>query len=702
VSGNGESSGYQEAVIKFMLNFKRSLHMKHLLRLLFIMMLGCSPMMATAQWQHIHQFQNTVSELQFHNINKGAVISGYDWLLVTDDGGLTFDTVLYRPAGVHSLNILDSSNIYIVSDNKLLHSADFGVNWDSVILPQPMTWIKLLNDTLIFGKVANTLYKSVNGGVTWQPILSGLSTIWFNYYFPHADTGYVQANDTIYLTTNGGSTWSIMTAPSGYGASFITDSIWYGAKGSANDSLTIIKTTDRGLTWSGPIWQGYNFHGYNHVNFVNENVGYITGFFLLQATTDGGQTWMMHYADSPPSSFCDYVLGSQFLNADTGFAWDACGLLYRTTHGTDTSIFVTSLFVYETLLYEPCGRSTLTVTLSNAPSDTLVVHFDAMYGTAANGVDFVHIPDSVIFLPGMQHAEIPIVVISDALTEGPEYFTIVIHNTLYSDTATFWIRDSVNNPFTYQLNHHELILCPNATSVQLNASPNGGAQPYSTIWYDTFGVLSQNASLVVQALPWHQTIFLEIADNSMCNAMLDSVKVYCFDSCNVVIQSSYPGQVPAGVPVTYTLQHSCPTSTTNNRWLINQQVYIQNTNQLVYTWTTTGPQQVNAIVDHPCGYLTTGIAVDVITGIGGAEAQGQLQLTPIENRIWMISGERLTSSLTLRVMDMGGRVVGQQILRPEGEHLNHTLDLHHLSVGVYLIDVVSENGFRLRERIVCW
>ncbi len=227
--------------------------------------------------------------------------------------------------------------------------------------------------------------------------------------------------------------------------------------------------------------------------------------------------------------------------------------------------------------------------------------------------------------------------------------------------------------------------------------------PYSITWYDSSGVLSQNSNLSLSLPgPYHHTIFVEITDNSICVPMLDSVKIWYYDSCSIAIQSSHPGQVPASVPVTYTLQHSCPTTALNNRWLINGSLYTQNTNQLVYTWNTIGQQQVNAMVVHPCGYLTTGIGVDVVTGIGEANLQSHLQLIPFENRTWKITGEQLPANLTLRILDMRGQLAGQHHLAPEGGHLNHTLNLHHLSKGLYLIDITSDNGFRFTEKIVCW
>jgi hypothetical protein len=125
--------------------------MKSLFRLVILLFVTIAPVVVNAQWDRITHFQNPVSETQFYNIHRGTVISGFNLLLVTKDGGISFDTVFYRSSGLsmRSLNLTDSDNIRFVSSDKLFHSADFEVTWDSIMLPQPMNQVRFLNDTLV-------------------------------------------------------------------------------------------------------------------------------------------------------------------------------------------------------------------------------------------------------------------------------------------------------------------------------------------------------------------------------------------------------------------------------------------------------------------------------------------------------------------------------------------------------------------------
>ena len=683
--------------------------MKKLTRLIFIIVMIIAPVVLKAQWQILNFSAAYPQETKFFDYNKGAVLTATT-LLLTTDGGVSFDTAFYRPDIVfpNSLNFIDSSTLCFLNNNKLFITSDFGTIWDSVMLPQNFNTIVYPNDTVFIGRAGSTLLRSNNRGITWQPILSGFSSILFSYEFPYSDTGYVQNVDTILITYDGGTTWSSQLAWPGFRIYFPSDSTWYGIQ-YMQDSIYIIKTTDKGATWT-LILQAYTpLTGVTCVRFPDKLTGYIGGSKsfsipvascgVVLGTGDGGDSWDWHMSHS---CFGEMVVDIHCLNPDTVYALDLNGVLFRTTNGTNYVRRVENIYA-TTPLYEPCGKGSLGINLNFPASDTLVVYFDTMYGTATNGVDFILIPDSVIFLPGMQFAGIPILVIDDTLTEGAEFFTVVINNTLYNDTATFWIHDEVPVPLSYQINPPERIVCPTSPPASFSIGLTGGATPYSVIWYDTSGILSQQHNLPDQPLlPWHRTIYIEIIDNALCTPILDSVKIYFFDSCSIAIQSSHLGPVPVGVPVTYTLHHDCPTATTNNQWLINQQGYAWNTNQMIYTWTSSGLQQVNAIVVHPCGNLITGIAVDVITGIEEKTTEANMMIKALEYQKWQIIGERLSGSLTLRVMNMKGQLVGRHHLATDGGNLNYTLDLNHLAGGIYLLDILSENGFRFSEKIVCY
>ena len=679
--------------------------MKTLFRLTLVLYVAIFPMVLNAQWHTVNQYLTHPIEVKFVDINLGAVLTPMS-LRLTTDGGVTFDTAFYRPdiAWGKSLNFIDSSTISFLKNNKLFISSDLGTTWDSVMLPHIFNNLVFLNDTNLIGKAGTSLLRSNNRGVTWQTVLTGLSSNWFSYEFPHPDTGYVHDADSIYLTYNGGSTWTSQPSLPGYTIYFPSDSTWFGIK-SGPDSIYVAKTTDRGTSWSF-IFQGfYGNSGYhfNLVRFANTQVGYIGGFGTILCTYDGGYTWVRHHNDlnGTISGFNDYINDIYCLNQDTVFAVELNGSLFRTTRGSDSTRRLIGLGA-TTPLYEPCGTGTLYVAINFPAKDTMVVHFDAMFGTATNGVDFVHIPDSVVFMPGMDVAEIPILVIDDTLVEGPEFFSVVIHNTLFKDTATFWIHDEVPVPFSYNLSPPERFVCWSATQTNFTANLTGGAWPYSVTWYDTFGILSQHNSLInLPIVPYHRTIYVEITDNSICQPLLDSVHLWYFDSCKVEIQSSHPGPVPVGVPVTYSLVHDCATAGMNNRWSINGQFLYFNTDQITHTWSQTGVNNLAIEVMHTCGHLQNELIEDVITSMEKLESNGTLQVSQTDNASWLLTGEGLPpGNLSLQVFDMGGRLIHQLQLHTDNGALQYTLSLPHKAQGIYLLHVVSDNEFSFREKIV--
>ncbi len=682
--------------------------MKTVCRLTFVLLMAFAPMVLHAQWSIINSGLGNVSQVKFYDANTGGAISPTT-LLLTTNGGITFDTAFYRAGYAinSSLSFIDATTLAIHRNNLLFTSSDWGVSWDSVILPHNFNNMVFLNDTTVIGKAGTSLLRSNNSGVTWITMLSGLSSTWFSYEFLHPDTGYVHDADSIYLTHNGGITWSSQPSWPGYRILFPSDSTWYGVK-STQDSLFIIKTTDQGANWAFSLQAYEPLIYFNSFDFADKETIYLGGYRsfsipvatcgVIMGTGDGGDTWQWH---DRYNCFLEMVTDIHCLNRDTVYALEFHGVIYRTTNGSDYTRRVSHVSA-TTPLYEPCGTGTLYVALNFPAQDTMVVHFDDMFGTATNGVDFVHIPDSVVFLPGMNIAEIPIVVIDDTIVEGPEFFSVVIHNTLFKDTATFWIHDEVPVPFSYSINPPERIICSQSIQTGFTANLTGGAWPHSVIWHDTSGILSQQNTLPDQPIvPYHRTIYVEITDNSICQPLLDSVQLWYLDSCKVEIQSSLPGPVPAGVPVTYSLVHECPTDGLNNYWWINEQFTHSNTEQITHTWSQTGLNTVSVRVLHPCGNLNSHDTTDVITSVEALASIGNLQVSQTDNASWLLAGEGLPpGNLSLQVYDMGGRLIHQHQLHTDNGVLQHTLTLPHQAQGIYLLHVVSDNEFSFREKIV--
>lgn len=126
----------------------------------------------------------------------------------------------------------------------------------------------------------------------WSAQNSGLSAEAIkDVFFLDLNKGWaVGQSGKILHTVDGGQTWVQLSAPVTedlYGVCMSTNSIGWIV--GANE--TLLKTTDGGNTWnSASPPSGTSSHLYT-VQFVDENHGWITGFWDNFRTTDGGATW---------------------------------------------------------------------------------------------------------------------------------------------------------------------------------------------------------------------------------------------------------------------------------------------------------------------------------------------------------------------------------------------------------------------------
>lgn len=102
----------------------------------------------------------------------------------------------------------------------------------------------------------------------------------------------------------------------------------------------ISKTDDGGNYWLEKYGVADVLWKYNHVFFVNEDVGYAVGegdvhddIMVVVRTTDGGENWeRLNLGGLEPK-----ILNSiEFVNLDTGYVAGKDGIVYRTTDGGET------------------------------------------------------------------------------------------------------------------------------------------------------------------------------------------------------------------------------------------------------------------------------------------------------------------------------------------------------------------------------
>lgn len=133
------------------------------------------------------------------------------------------------------------------------------------------------------------LYKTIDGGKTWESILNTYPMGVINYIkLINENKGLVQADGLgIFCTRDSGNTWAYYYQDQPWGATFFLDE---------NDGWTIghknyYKTIDGGETWTS--YDKNSFLNFNSAFFLNNQIGLAVGESgAITKTNDGGITWI--------------------------------------------------------------------------------------------------------------------------------------------------------------------------------------------------------------------------------------------------------------------------------------------------------------------------------------------------------------------------------------------------------------------------
>jgi PKD repeat protein len=200
----------------------------------------------------------------------------------------------------------------------------------------------------------NKIIRTTNGGIDWEPILSGAgASSFFNVvHFFNENDGFVQGDPEggeyeLYTTTDGGDTWTRVPGTdipdpedaSEYGIvgyyDAVGDNIWY-----TTNNGYIYKSTDKGYTWTKHLIASgtstnieISFAADGLVGLANYYNGTDTDKYK---TTDGGETWSPL---TPTGNFYDQGLSfvpgttSMFVSVGSDYETPFMGVSYSNDGG---------------------------------------------------------------------------------------------------------------------------------------------------------------------------------------------------------------------------------------------------------------------------------------------------------------------------------------------------------------------------------
>jgi gliding motility-associated-like protein len=160
---------------------------------------------------------------------------------------------------------------------------------------------------------------------------------------------------------------------------------------------------------------------------------------------------------------------------------------------------------------ENCLDGSITISLVSPQTDTVYVPV-TIQGTALNGIDYLSIPDTLVFPPGVTSFTIPIIPITDGLVEGTENVVIYLYevcsDSIPSDSAIIYIQDDISGLFA---------LPPTATVCgEAIEMPMTGPNYMFYSWTPTAG-LSNPTVATPMVFPSQNTTYTVIAGNGICS-----------------------------------------------------------------------------------------------------------------------------------------------------------------------------------------
>jgi photosystem II stability/assembly factor-like uncharacterized protein len=246
-----------------------------------------------ANWQ-LQYTHYPIFQVLFNNEDVGWLLSWWNYdpeLLKTVDGGETWVQVYLGGEWIYELEFINPDTGWIVGAVEFGYlfkaTTDGGTTWvDKTVSPNyydELRDIEVIDNLNLIVSGYETLFKTTNGGNTWQEI----PIFWSDQYALQI------------FNMNLG--WA--REPYGYGG-------------------TLFKTTDGGYTW---IQQVQPFDNYQ---FITPQIGWYTNENEIYYSTDGGYSWTLQNSGTNSSLYDIF-----FLDNNNGWAVGENGTILHTING---------------------------------------------------------------------------------------------------------------------------------------------------------------------------------------------------------------------------------------------------------------------------------------------------------------------------------------------------------------------------------
>lgn len=242
-------------------------------------------------WFNISIFSNTANDLNsvfFINETTGWICSTNDTVFYTTNSGASWSPQINFISNPNKVFFVNASTGWILSTPHLYRTTNAGSNWSNINSQMGYDFTFLNENTgwkTIYGAGSSTIYKTINGGVSWAPQYSTSDfRVIYSIDFVNENTGWAAGyREHILKTTNGGVNW-IQQRDMDNGTGFFSmDFINENTGWAIGDNGFSVYTVNGGSSWNQVPLNA----GRATVKFINSTTGWVVGNHVFKTTTGG-------------------------------------------------------------------------------------------------------------------------------------------------------------------------------------------------------------------------------------------------------------------------------------------------------------------------------------------------------------------------------------------------------------------------------
>lgn len=304
----------------------------------------------------------TFYDVDYVGPNQVVLTGDLNYLYTTSDNGATWNTLEFRASqneqpfsGIYYSTAFLGNNFVTVGSNGLInssfnstvnvHTSAIKIGFIYDIWSDGLGKIITVGSHSVVNGTSDQILLTTDDGTTWVSGLTNTTASAFrSLKMLNADTGFTVGNfSSVYRTTNGGLSWDSLTTdivPNQdlHKIDFVNSNVGWIFANTANDTGTIWKTTDAGISWIRQSLTGQtgNSTKITGAHMINENLCWaLSAKPAVFKTNDGGVTWV----EQPlPDAYTGTLNDIYMVNENVGFVVAGIGTgnigrFYKTTDG---------------------------------------------------------------------------------------------------------------------------------------------------------------------------------------------------------------------------------------------------------------------------------------------------------------------------------------------------------------------------------